>query len=49
VLILGVLIIVTAAAGWLMPALRHLDEIVPDAITGDEPATVSASAREDRG
>jgi DHA3 family macrolide efflux protein-like MFS transporter len=46
VLILGVVIIATAAIGCLTPGLRHLDETVPDALPGDEPVNVPASVRE---
>jgi hypothetical protein len=42
VLILGVVIMVTAAGGYLVPALRHLDVAVPDAISADEPADAAA-------
>ena len=38
VLILGVIIIVAAVGGYLLPSLRRLDEIVPDAISDNEPA-----------
>jgi len=42
VLILGAVIMVTAAVGYLLPSLRRLEEIIPDAISDDEPADAVA-------
>jgi DHA3 family macrolide efflux protein-like MFS transporter len=42
VLILGAVIIVTAAGGYLLPGLQRLEEIIPDAISDDEAADAAA-------
>ena len=38
VFVLGVVLIASAAGGYLLSSLRRLDELVPDAIAGDEQA-----------
>lgn len=43
VLILGAIIMVLAAGGWLLPNLRRLEEDIPDAISDDEPAVAAAT------
>lgn len=42
VLILGLVVAATAAAGYLLPSLRYLEDRIPDAISDDEPAEAAA-------
>jgi MFS transporter, DHA3 family, macrolide efflux protein len=42
--LLGVVVIATAAAGYLLPSLRRVEEVNPDAISEDEPADVPEPA-----